>query len=104
MSFNLPDSVCEPGTPALAAIRDSFGPEYITDEGSLDRAKLAELVFSDASARKRLNAITHPGMVDALLGVCADCSFRPLTHLRSAGGGPFRDYENHGTAVVQVLF
>jgi dephospho-CoA kinase len=48
------------GGPGLAAIRDSFGPEYLTPDGELDRAKLGKRVFEDPSARMKLNALIHP--------------------------------------------
>lgn len=51
--------VVEPGQPALEEIARRF-PGTVTAEGRLDRAKLGALVFSDASARALLNAITHP--------------------------------------------
>lgn len=37
----------------------AFGRSFLLSDGSLDREKLASLVFSDASARKRLNGATH---------------------------------------------
>ncbi|GAA3570097.1 dephospho-CoA kinase [Marinobacter xestospongiae] len=52
--------VVEPGTPALAAIRDHFGDEIITPEGALDRAALRQIVFSDDSQRQWLEALLHP--------------------------------------------
>lgn len=52
--------VVEPGTPGLAAVARRFGPEVLAADGGLDRPKLAELVFADASARADLNAIVHP--------------------------------------------
>jgi dephospho-CoA kinase len=54
--------VVEPGKPALAAIAQEFGPGVIRHDGSLDRAKLGELVFGDEDARGRLNAIVHPAV------------------------------------------
>jgi len=54
--------VVEPGTPALAAIAEQFGPGVLTDDGSLDRAALGAVVFSDPEMRLRLNAITHPAV------------------------------------------
>ncbi|MDP2758833.1 MAG: dephospho-CoA kinase [Sideroxyarcus sp.] len=45
---------------ALPAIRQAFGAEYITAEGALDRARMRQLVFGDAHARQRLQAILHP--------------------------------------------
>lgn len=50
----------EPGTQVLRAIADEFGPGYLDITGSLDRKRMGELVFSDLSARKRLNDIVHP--------------------------------------------
>jgi len=52
--------VVAPGGPALAEIAEAFGAEVLAPDGSLDRKRLGERVFSDESARKRLNAITHP--------------------------------------------
>jgi dephospho-CoA kinase len=47
-------------TPGLAQVIDEFGEELLTAEGDLDRAALGRIVFSDESARRRLEAITHP--------------------------------------------
>jgi len=52
--------VVEPGQPALEEIVTSFGRDILRPDGRLDRRKLAGIVFADASARARLNAITHP--------------------------------------------
>ncbi len=52
--------VVEPGTPGLARIRDEFGEQVIAEDGSLDRAKLGQLVFRDSQALSRLNDIVHP--------------------------------------------
>jgi dephospho-CoA kinase len=49
-----------PGQPAWEEVRREFGPDYFREDGSLDRAKMAELVFQDAGARQKLNAIVHP--------------------------------------------
>lgn len=53
-------AVVEPGTPGLARITETFGPDVLRDDGTLDRAKLAAIVFADEAARLKLNAITHP--------------------------------------------
>lgn len=52
--------VVAPGTPGLAAIAAEFGPGVLLPDGGLDRAGLAAIVFADAGALARLNAITHP--------------------------------------------
>jgi len=49
----------EPGSLGFDLIEGEFGPEYVRD-GRVDRARLGELVFNDAGARQRLNAIVHP--------------------------------------------
>lgn len=58
--------VVAPGQPALAAIAAHFGGEVILADGSLDRAALRHIVFSDPAQRKALEAITHPAIRDAL--------------------------------------
>jgi dephospho-CoA kinase len=52
--------VVSPGTPGLAAVAETFGSGVLLPDGSLDRARLGEIVFADAEARGRLNAIVHP--------------------------------------------
>ncbi len=54
--------VVAPGTPGLAAIASRFGKDVILADGSLDRARLAEIVFSDRTARSDLEAIVHPAV------------------------------------------
>ncbi len=52
--------VVAPGEPALAEIGAAFGPGVIAGDGSLDRRALRNIVFADADARRRLEAILHP--------------------------------------------
>ena len=49
-----------PETAGFAAIRQRFGDAVIGRDGTLDRAALGAVVFSDPAARKDLNAIVHP--------------------------------------------
>ncbi len=49
----------EPGGGAEQPVINEFGDEIVAN-GHVDRAKLAEQVFSDDQARKRLNRIVHP--------------------------------------------
>jgi dephospho-CoA kinase len=51
--------VVAPGTSGLAALIAEFGPGIVSG-GRLDRARLAERIFSHPADRKRLNAIIHP--------------------------------------------
>ena len=48
------------GQPALSEIAAAFGAEAITSTGELDRAHVRQMVFADATARHRLEAIIHP--------------------------------------------
>lgn len=52
--------VVEPGTEGLRKIVAAFGPDVLTTEATLDRARLGSIVFADAEARARLEAIVHP--------------------------------------------
>lgn len=52
--------VVEPGTPGLAAVVERFGRDVLAADGSLDRPRLADLVFADEQARADLNGIVHP--------------------------------------------
>jgi len=45
---------------AMPAIVAEFGPDFTQPDGALDRARMRTLVFSDATARARLEAILHP--------------------------------------------
>jgi dephospho-CoA kinase len=49
-----------PGSPALRAIAERFGPSVIASDSTLDRAAMRQLAFSDPDARLALNAIVHP--------------------------------------------
>lgn len=48
------------GSPALAAIRDRWGSDVISADGTLDRASLRERVFGETEELDALNAIVHP--------------------------------------------
>ncbi|WP_206999372.1 dephospho-CoA kinase [Trinickia mobilis] len=49
-----------PNGAAMPPIAKEFGAEFVTADGALDRAKMRALVFSDDTAKARLEAITHP--------------------------------------------
>jgi dephospho-CoA kinase len=51
-----------PGGAAMRAIRAEFGDGMAAADGGLDRAAMRALVFSDAAARARLEAILHPAI------------------------------------------
>ncbi|MEN9506447.1 MAG: dephospho-CoA kinase [Actinomycetota bacterium] len=58
--------VQQPGSPVLAKLAERFGPEVIAEDGSLDRAAVAAIAFSDPEALKALNAIVHPAVGDEI--------------------------------------
>lgn len=49
-----------PGGAAMPALREEFGAAYVAADGALDRARMRTLVFGDADARRRLEAVLHP--------------------------------------------
>lgn len=54
--------VVEPGQPALDAVVAEFGSAIRLRDGRLDRAALADLVFRDPAALRRLETIVHPAV------------------------------------------
>jgi dephospho-CoA kinase len=57
--------VVEPGQPALAEVRETFGDGVIAADGTLDRPAMRAIVFGDDAARRRLEAILHPKIGEA---------------------------------------
>ncbi len=58
--------------PLLTDIRAEFGDEVFYPDGMLDRQALAEIVFNDEDARRRLDGITHPSIQKAMLDEVED--------------------------------
>lgn len=56
----------EPGSPALKEIQDAFGEHLLNSGGELDRAALREIIFDHPKQRKRLEAILHPRIREAM--------------------------------------
>jgi dephospho-CoA kinase len=67
----------EPGSTALAAIVQQFGPEVLQSDGTLDRGALGTVIFANPLARQRLEQITHPAIRELAL--------THLAALRAAG-------------------
>lgn len=44
----------------IQAIQTTFGADFITPDGAMDRERMRALVFSDASAKQRLESVLHP--------------------------------------------
>jgi dephospho-CoA kinase len=54
--------VVEPGQPALAEVIAAFGVDVLDADGRLDRRRMRARIFSDPTARQRLEAILHPAI------------------------------------------
>jgi dephospho-CoA kinase len=52
--------VVQPGSDGLAEVVEAFGPEILRPDGSVDRARLGDIVFASPERRAALNAIVHP--------------------------------------------
>jgi dephospho-CoA kinase len=71
--------VVQPGAPAHGELVEVFGPGILEADQSINRRRLGCLVFSDEQARERVNAITHPRVIAAILA--------ELSALREQGAG-----------------
>lgn len=58
--------VTAPGGRAYAAVVQAFGRGIVRADGSIDRKRLGEIVFSDPGSRERLEKITHPAILEAM--------------------------------------
>lgn len=70
-------SLTLPGGAAIAPIAARFGAEVLSADGSLDRARMREIVFQDPSAKRQLEAILHP-LIGAACERQADAADQPL--------------------------
>ncbi|WKZ56956.1 MAG: dephospho-CoA kinase [Bdellovibrionota bacterium] len=52
--------VVAPKSAGLAEVIATFGPQYLSSDGTLDRKKLGQVVFGDPGMRKKLETILHP--------------------------------------------
>jgi len=59
-----------PGSEGLAEVVAAFGAGVLGEDGHLDRPAMRRRVFTDADARKRLEAIIHPRVRNALRTAC----------------------------------
>jgi len=65
------------GTSGWQQVVDTFGPDVVAPDGSIDRSRLGAIVFRDREALLRLNAITHPATRELLA--------RRLAQIEAAG-------------------
>ena len=55
-----------PGSQVWEQVRQEFGREVLLPDGNIDRSRLADVVFRDPGRRMRLEAITHPPVLEYL--------------------------------------
>ena len=59
--------IMENGMPCLAELVECFGNDILQEDGSLNRQKLADIVFGDKEKLKQLNAISYPYITSEIL-------------------------------------
>ncbi|HJT58920.1 MAG TPA: dephospho-CoA kinase [Ktedonobacteraceae bacterium] len=62
------------GQPIAVKVAETFGPEVVAADGNVDRKALGEIVFQNAEAMRRLEAIVHPAVGQSLLKALASVS------------------------------
>jgi dephospho-CoA kinase len=62
------------GQPIAVKVAEAFGPGVVAPDGSVDRKALGAVVFQDAAAMRRLEAIVHPAVSQALAQELASVS------------------------------
>ena len=64
----------EPGMEGLKRVTDALGTSFIQEDGSVDRKKLAEIIFNDAQALATMNSIIHPMVWETIQNEALQCS------------------------------
>ena len=64
--------VTAPGGRAYDDVVHAFGGGIVRDDGAIDRKRLGEIVFSDPRLRERLEALTHPAILETMKEALAD--------------------------------
>jgi dephospho-CoA kinase len=68
--------VVAPGSPLLPKISEHFGDLVLQKDGSLDRARLRELVFANPAERQWLEGVTHPAIRELTDARCESATGR----------------------------
>jgi len=64
-------AVMRPQTVCWQKVTAAFGKEILNDDSTIDREKLAGIVFSDRHKRLQLNSLVHPAIIDQIEGLLA---------------------------------
>ena len=62
------------GQPIAVRVAQAFGPRVLAPDGSVDRKALGDIVFQDSGAMRRLEAIVHPAVGQAIANELAAVS------------------------------
>jgi dephospho-CoA kinase len=68
-----------PGGAAIPGVAAEFGPAMIGPDGAMDRARMRTLVFADAGAKQRLEALLHPLIGQQAQALAANAEAAGLT-------------------------
>jgi len=60
---SLAREVCEPGKPAFDDTVEAFGRQVVSEDGTLNRRRLGDIVFADSALLNELNSIVHPRVI-----------------------------------------
>ena len=77
--------IVEPGMPGFTKIVESFGKKVVGKEGTLDRAKLRDIIVNNDLLRQKLENILHPQILKEMVFQMENASFK-----------------NHNAVVVEV--
>lgn len=79
-----------PGQPIAVRVAETFGPTVIAPDGSVNRATLGNIVFHDAGAMRRLEAIVYPAVGVAIaqeLARVSPCGIAVIDAVKLLEGG-----------------
>lgn len=82
----------DPGGPAWSAVRDRFGARIVRTDGSIDRKALGAVVFRSAQARRDLEKILHPLVLEDLRATAA----------KAAAGGKIRIFVSEAALIYET--
>lgn len=81
----------EPGMESYEAVADALGPGILAPDGTLDRTRMAELIFGDPKIRRQVDEITHPLVWKALFREAKDHINTPVVIEAAIPSKEFRD-------------
>jgi dephospho-CoA kinase len=70
-----------PSSPVAQQVAAEFGPEILAPTGAIDRAKLGEIVFGNPEKLARLNALTHPPVLEEISRQLAEIERKDISSI-----------------------